>query len=365
MTIPVDNPEGRWLDETGPSGWVELPSDPANAFQMAESLGWGDGLPFIPPTKERIVEALEAAGLEADESLPDMPPSWSPVTAARVAANSVMAGCTPDLFRVVFTALGVMLRPEFNLKGVQATTHSTAPVTIIHGPIVEEAGFNSGTGTMGPGGRANATVGRAVRLCLLNIGSGRPGTGDMATNGSPAKYSFCFAERAESSPWLPYHVDSAGLDPYDSAVTVMSGENPHHVNDHVSTDAQGVLATVGSMLTVLGSNPAWLPTQVIVVLGPEHAAAIASSGFTRQDVQYWLYETARMPISQYKRGGMWGMEVWPKWKQQLAAAGNDDRSMCPLDSPDSFRIMVSGGPGKFSCVIPGDGMTPCTTVRLL
>ncbi|ODU04311.1 MAG: hypothetical protein ABS81_10995 [Pseudonocardia sp. SCN 72-86] len=328
----------------------------------AERLGWGDGLPFIPPTRERIERMLEAACIDPEVRLPDITPSESPVTAAKIAANAVMAGCRSDVFPIVFTAMKAILQPGFNHEGMQSTTHPTAPLVIVHGPIAKKAGFNAGSGTLGPGVRANATVGRAIRLALLNIGHGRPGDGDYATQGSPAKYSYCMAENADESPWPPYHVECAGLDPDQSAVTVMGAEGPHHVNDHVSLDAPGLLHTVGSMVTVCGSNTTWLTNhQTFIVLGPEHAATVAKSKFTRRDVQYWLYENARMPLSKYKKGGMWGMEIWPRWKQTVT---DDDQLLCPLDSPESFKIIVGGGAGKNSAVIPGDGMTRCPTLAI-
>jgi hypothetical protein len=262
---------------------------------------------------------------------------------------------------VVLAAMRAMLMPGFNLELMQSTTHPTAPLVIVHGEIATRAGFNTGTGSLGPGNPSNATVGRAIRLCLINLGHARPGLMDFATQASPAKYAYCMAENASESPWDPYHVE-AGFDPDESAVTVMGAEGPHHVNDHVSTTAQGILSTVGSMITVLGSNPTWInKSQSLIVLGPEHAATIAASGFGRRDVQMWLYENARMPLSKYKSGGMWGMQVWPRWKQVIE---DDAFLLCPLDSPDSFRVIVGGGVGRNSAVIPGDGLTPCVTVAV-
>jgi hypothetical protein len=350
-----------WTVETGVAGWVDLPEDPAAMLDEADRLGWGDGLPFIPATRERIETMLAACDLDPEQELDPITPSASRATAAKVAANAVMAGCRPDVFPVVWAALGAILQPGFNHEGMNSTTHPTAPLVVVHGPIVAMAGFNAGAGTLGPGSRANATVGRAIRLCLLNIGHARPGEGDYATQASPAKYAYCMAENVAESPWQAYHLD-LGLDPAGSAVTVMGAEGPHHVNDHVSTDAVGVLTTIGSMMTVLGSNPAWLTnSQTIVVLGPEHAATVANSGFSRRDVQHWLYENARMPLSKYKSGGMWGMHIWPKWRQEIT---DDDALICPLDSPDNFHVMVAGGPGRNSAVIPGDGMTRISTVSI-
>jgi hypothetical protein len=272
-----------------------------------------------------------------------------------------MAGCRPTVFPVVWTALKAVLQPDFNHEGMQSTTHPTAPIVVVHGPIVKDAGFNAGGGTLGPGNRSNATVGRAVRLALMNIGHARPNDGDYATQASPAKYAYCMAENADESPWVPYHV-AQGLKASESAVTVMGAEGPHHVNDHSSTEPAGILSAVGSMVTVLGSNTTWLTNhQTIVLLGPEHAETVAKTGFTRRDVQYWLYENARMPLAQYKTGGMWGMHIWPKWKYAIA---DDAQMLCPLDSPESFRIMVGGGAGRNSAVIPGDGMTRCVTLPI-
>jgi hypothetical protein len=328
----------------------------------AERLGWGDGLPFIPPTEQRIRAMLDFSGIDPEEALPNMTPSDSPVSAAKIAANAVMAGCRPEVFPVVYAAMKLLLAKDFNLEGMQSTTHPTAPLLVVHGPIVQQLGINGGVGAMGPGVRANATIGRAVRLCLINIGHARPGDGDYATQASPAKYAYCLAENLAESPWPSYHVETAGLRPDQSAITMMGAEGPHHVNDHVSVDAVGVLSTVASMITVLGSNPTWLTgSQTVVVLGPEHAASVAKSGFTRRDVQCWLYENARLPLAQLKRGGMWGMQIWPKWKD---AVTDDSALICPLDSPDSFKIMVAGGPGRNSAVIPGDGMTTCPTVAI-
>ena len=148
-------------------------------------------------------------------------------TVRAVAVNAVMAGCPPPVFSVVVAAVRALLRPEVNLRGVQATTHPVAPVVIVHGEAVEALGFNAGHGTLGPGCVANATVGRAIRLVLLHIGGGYPGDGDASTQGGPAKYAYCFAENTAQSPWPSYH-RSRGVDAV-SAVTVHCGEDdwPH------------------------------------------------------------------------------------------------------------------------------------------
>ncbi|MQA86149.1 MAG: hypothetical protein GEV03_16330 [Streptosporangiales bacterium] len=342
--------------------WSQAPSDVTEFLEYAEKLGWGDGLPLVPPTAAAITAMLDAAGLDADESLGVMPPAEGLVTAAKVAANAVLAGCTPQAFPVVVAAVQAMLEPRFNLNGVQSTTHPVAPLVIVHGPVVERVGFNARAGTFGPGCRANATVGRAIRLCLLNIGGARPGEGDRSTQGQPSKYTHCIAENAAESPWPSYAVEGAGLSPSDGAVTVFGGENPHNVNDHVSTGAVGILSTVASNVAVLGANNAhYSGGEFFVVLGPEHAATAAGSGFRRRDVQMWLYEKARLSLGELKRGGMWGMQAWPAWKD----SETDDGVRLPLvDSPDDFRVLVAGGPGKHSSVLPSFGATRSVTRRV-
>lgn len=342
-----------------PDDWVTVPENASELLAKTTELGWGDGLPVIPPTADRIAAMLEQVPLDADEELGTMPPGAGVVTAAKIAANATLAGCPPEVFPVVVTAVQAMLAPEFNLNGIQSTTHPCAPLVVVHGTAIADLGFNSGAGTFGPGCRANATVGRAIRLCLLNIGDAHPGSADRATQGQPSKYSFCIAENAEASPWPPYAVECAGPAAEHAAVTVFGGENPHNINDHVSTDAIGILSIVASNIAVLGANNAhYSGGEYFVVLGPEHAATVAESGFSRRDVQMWLYENARSTLDELKRGGMWGMHSWPAWKN---AETDGTALLPPVDSPDDYRVLVAGGPGKHSSVLPGFGITRSVT----
>jgi hypothetical protein len=339
--------------------WVDAPEDADEFFTRAEELCWGDGLPIIPPTAARIAAMIEQVQLDPDDELGVMPPGEGVVTVAKIAANAVMAGCPKGVFPVVVTAVQAMLQREFNLNGLQSTTHPVAPLVIVHGPAVRELRFNAAAGAFGPGCRANATVGRAVRLCLLNIGGARPGERDRATQGQPSKFSFCIAENVEASPWPPYPVECAGLSADQSAVTIFGGENPHNVNDHVSTDAVGILSIAASNIAVTGANNAhYSGGEYFVVLGPEHAATVAGAGFSRRDVQMWLYEHARSSLADLKRGGMWGMQAWPAWKN---AETDDSALIPPVDSPEAYRVLVAGGPGKHSSVLPGFGITRCVT----
>ena len=301
---------------------------------------WCDGLPIVPPTEERVRTML--GGAAAQRSLGAMPPLWRQATLEKLAVNAVMAGAEPSYFPVIVAAVQAMLDPSFNLYGVQATTHPVAPLLIVHGPAAHELGVHAGSGCFGPGFRANATIGRAIRLIMLNVGGAWPGRYDMATQGSPAKFSYCIAER-DDVPWGPLHADRA--------VTVFGGEPPHNVNDHVSTTAAGILATVADTAVSLGSNVGWYfsQSQLLIVLGPEHARTIAGDGFSRADVQRFVFEHARLPLRTLKLGGMWGIQDWPRW---MRAVTDDDALLPQVPSPEDVMVIVAGGPGKHSAVVP-------------
>ena len=311
---------------------------------------WCDGLPVVPPTPERVAAMLAGARADGAESLGLMPPLWRDCTLEKLAVNAVMAGCEPAAFPVIVAAVQAMLEPVFNLYGVQATTHPVAPLLVVNGPAAQAVGLHAGSGCFGPGFRANATIGRAIRLILMNVGGAWPGRHDMATQGSPAKFSFAVAEREDATPWEPLSV-SRGFRAEQSAVTVFGGEAPHNVNDHVSSTATGILNNIADVATTLGSNVGWYfsQSQLLVVLGPEHAATVAGDGFTRADVQRFVFEHARMPLSRLKLGGMWGIHDWPLWMQKVT----DDSVMLPqVQAPEDVLVMVAGGPGKHSAVMP-------------
>jgi hypothetical protein len=244
-----------------------------------------------------------------------------------------------------------------NLRGVNATTHPVAPLLVVHGAAVEALGFNAGIGAFGPGNRANATVGRAVRLVLLHVAGARPGEGDGSTQGQPSKYSYCVAENAAASPWEAYP-RSRGVDA-PSAVTVACGENPHNFHDMESDQPAPILDKCASVMTTLGCNNAPISCgEFFVFLGPEHAASIAAAGWTRRDVQSYLYERARLPAGAFRRA--FHSTVYRPWEHAL-----DDAALKPItDHPDNIRVMVTGGAGKHSCVVPSWGMTRSVTLPL-
>lgn len=328
----------------------ELQLDEQEVYAEFVSRQWCDGLPIVPPTPERVRAMLAGAGADLAESLGLVPPLWRDATLEKLAVNAVMAGCEPAHFPVIVAAVQAMLDRAFNLYGVQATTHPVAPLLIVNGPYGRSIGLHSGAGLFGPGFRANATIGRAIRLILMNVGGAWPGRHDMATQGSPAKFAFAIAEAEEANPWTPLHV-GLGFGAGENVVTAFGGEAPHNVNDHVSTAAAGILNNVSDVAATLGSNVGWYlaQSQLLVVLGPEHAATVAADGFSKADVQRFVFEHARLPLGRLKLGGMWGMHDWPLWMQKVT----DDGAMLPqVPSADDVLVMVAGGPGKHSSVVP-------------
>lgn len=332
---------------------------PEALMELFAARGWGDGLPLVPPTADRVAAMLAAgcAGEDPDVVVATLPPRLGQATRRSLAVNAVLAGCPPGLLPVLVSVVRALARPEMNLRGVNATTHPVAPLTIVHGAAVEALGFNAGLGTFGPGHRANATLGRAVRLALLHIAGAHPGSGDAATQGQPSKYGYCIAENQAECPWESYPRSQGVV--AESAVTVHCGENPHNFHD-MENDAPGaILDKAASVMATLGSNNAPVSSaEFFIVLGPEHAATIAASGWTRRDVQSYLFERARRPAGEFRRA--FDVTQYRPWIHAL----DDDDAMPITDHPDQIRVLVAGGPGKHSCVIPSWGMTKSVTLPI-
>src|SRR5262249_12814062 len=211
--------------------------------------------PFVPPTEERVRAMIAGSGRPAAEVIGVVPPRWAEATVANIAVNAVMAGCLPRHMPLVIAAVSAACDPEFGLYSVQATTHPRAVLMLVSGPMIADLGLNVAHGALGPGFRANAACGRAMRLVLMNVGGAIPGAGDQATHGSPAKFSYCIAENEAATPWEPFRV-TRGFDLADTTVTVFSGEGPHNINDHECTSAHTTLSIVADTMTTVGHNNA-------------------------------------------------------------------------------------------------------------
>lgn len=310
--------------------------------------GWTDGLPVVPPTAARVAAMLN--GWSPNDSLGSMPPSQKPVTAEAVAVQCVMAGCKPEYFPVVWSALAAMLQPEFNLLGIQTTTGNATPVIMVNGPIRSRLQINSGSNCMGPHFHANATIGRAIRLCLANIGGARPGVMDMATMGQPAKFTFCFAENEENSPWPPFPADQ-GFPARTSTVTVFSCAGLYEIVDTHSRTATDTLELIGASLLPLGTlgvNGLSEGGSGLLVLAPETAHLLAGAGLRKEDVARRLYEMTTVSPERLPAAV----------REALIAINSGNDLPAPIrlfKSPEHLFVAVAGGVGIKSTFIPGWG----------
>ncbi len=322
---------------------------------------WTDGLPFVLPTVGRVQAMVAGSGRPGAEVVAVVPPRWAEATVENIAINAVMAGCLPQHMPLLIAAVQAACDPEFGLYSVQATTHPCAVLMLVSGRIAQELGLNFAHGVFGPGFRANAATGRAMRLVLMNVGGGIPGQGDQATHGSPAKFSYCIAENEAATPWEPFRV-TRGFDRNDSTITVFSGEGPHNINDHLCTSAYTTLSVVADTMTTVGHNNAGsvIRGDVLVAFGPEHAHTIASGGLSKLDVQAFLFEQARNKVGKLKQRAIYKAENWPVWVDPT-----DDEGLCPIvGKPEDIHIVVTGGPGKHSAFIPTFGTSKSVTRRI-
>ena len=330
-----------------------LTSEELVVFDSAEAVsslffekGWTDGLPIIPPIEEAVERMLAAVNREPSEIVATIPPSWGEATVEKIAINAVMAGCLPDYMPLIITAVSAMCEQPVNLSDIQPTTHPVAPLLIVNGPIVKKLGINSKSGAFGPGWRSNATIGRAIRLMLMNIGGAFPGKADMSCQGQPSKYVFCIAENGEDSPWEPLHVER-GFDASTSTVSVVGLENPHNINDHDALNGEEVLSTIAGTMTTLGNNNVRGALggegDALLALGPEHAATIARSGFSKKDVRDFLYERARIPRKAF----------YERAREKHYPNMDENAMIPPTMQKEYLKIIVVGGPGKHSSYLPG------------
>ncbi len=305
--------------------------------------GWTDGLPIIPPAEKELQKMLRYTDRDREEVVAILLPRRGKATIEKIAINAIMAGCLPEYFPLVVTAVQAMSSPQFNLPGIIATTNPASPLVIINGPIIEELDFNCSYGVFGSGWRANAAVGRAVQLIIRNIAGGIPGVLDRATFGQPGKYSFCIAENEKLNPWEPLHVER-GFDCKTSTVTLFGGAGPHNIVDMTSTTAIGLLSTIAGGMSALGSNNITGGGEPLLILGPEFAKKIAEEGFSKPGVKRFLYENARAPLT--------SVEGLQKYRARRKSLFDETRS--PLsqftiaDKPEDIMILVAGGGGPHS-----------------
>jgi hypothetical protein len=312
--------------------------------ELCYARGWTDGLPVTPPTDERVLAMLKGTTRRADEVIGKMPPFLADCTLEKVAINAVMAGCKPEYMPVLLAALEAALEPVFTLHGVLATTYFSSPIIIVNGPVAKQIGMNSGINALGQGNRANATIGRALNLIVLNVGGGRPGEADRSTLGAPSKYTLCFAEDESDPAWEPLSV-ARGLPRGVSAVTLFQGHGPEAFVDQKSRTPEGLTRSFALSLVKMGHDRLTQSARAILVLSPEHYAIYKEAGWDRKRIERALYEATIRPGSAILAGADGVGEGVP------AARANEQ---VPKFHEDGLLVVRAGGKaGLFSAILPG------------
>ena len=306
--------------------------------------GWTDGLPVVPPTEARVLRMLEGTSRAADDVVAIVPPDLVECTVEKVAINAVMAGCKPEYLPVVLAAVEGACNDEFNMHGLLATTWFSGPLVVVNGPLRHEIGMNSGLNAMGQGHRANATIGRALQLVVRNVGGGRPGEVDRATLGNPGKYTFCFAEDEEGSPFEPLatmHGGAAGVD----AVTLFAAAGVQGVVDQLSRTPESLCLSLAAALRVVAHPKLAIAFDALLVLSPEHGRIFREARWDRTRFLSHMDELLTLPGSEIAQGAGDVAEGMP-------AAFCE--GTLPKFRPGGLLVAhAGGGAGLFSAIIPG------------
>ena len=337
--VEEQNMRDRWpLVAEFPRQRVEVVRgiDPAmEVSRLFDLRGWTDGLPIVAPTTGRVEEMLDYAPLSRDSIIGELEPLKGQATVEKLAINAVMAGCRPDYFPILIAAVEAISEPEFNLRGVQTTDENVTPLILVNGPIARQIGMNDGFGCLGPGWRPNATIGRALRLIMQNIGGGWPSVVAFAGLGQPGRYTLCFSENELQSPWQPFHVD-ASFSSNQNVVTVLRAESVINVT--------GGLEEVASVMGSAASAFSWLHGGIItVVISPATAVALERDGITKEEARQWLHANGRISSDElktlwiYKNVGK--AKEWPAWALSAIEKGN----VPPVKNPDKIALVVAGG----------------------
>ncbi len=332
-------------------------ADDAQVGDLFYRRGWTDGLPIIAPTIGRVEDMLRYATQPAEAIIGALDPLQGVATVEKIAVNAVMAGCEPAYLPVVIAAVEAIVEPDFNLRGVQTTDENVAPLLVVSGPIVGQLNLNASYGALGPGWKANATIGRALRLIMNNIGGGWPGAVSFAGIGQPGRYTMCLAENAKENPWEPLHVEQ-GLDAAASAVTVRRAETALNVTGGLAEIAS-VMGSAASLFAIYHNGI------VSVALAPAVAIQLASEGLSKADVKRRLWETGRLDTEMWRRSWLHKdlaeANQWPDWVIEAAESG----SIPAVQSPDDITLFVAGGtiPIAQHVYFPSWGFPPCRIVK--
>ncbi len=319
--------------------------------------GWTDGLPIVPPTLGQVETMLAATAVPKQTVIAELDPLKGQATVEKIAINAVMAGCRPEYLPILIAATEALAQPQFNLRGVQTTDENVTPLLILSGPLSRQLDVNAGFGALGPGWQANATIGRAVRLIMHNIGGGWPGAVSFAGLGQPGRYTLCLAENATENPWPALHVEH-GFDTDISTVTVLRAETAINVTGGLA-EVASVMGSAASHFTMMYEG------KVAVVLAPHVAQTLAAEGWSKDDVRRYLYDHGRVPVTALEQSWLFGTtfppERWPEWLREAAAQG----AVPAVRAPEDITIVIAGGtiPIPQHVYFPSWGFPPCCITR--
>ncbi|WP_068133509.1 hypothetical protein [Limnochorda pilosa] len=308
--------------------------------------GWSDGLPIVPPTAQRVAEMLRGADLSPDVVVATLPPMGGQATIEKIAVNAVMAGCRPVDMPLLIAATEALADPAFDLRGLATTTSPDTPMVIVSGPIVSQLGLNAGTNALGRGWRGNAVVGRALHLIVQNIGGSWPGVTDLSCLGYPGDFTMVLAENAEASPWAPFHTD-LGFSKRANVVSVVGAEGTHNILG-IGQGTRGFMKLVAAHLAGM-DRP--IRSVVVLIVAQDTAQQLAEEGWTPKSMRAFIQDNAAIPFYVYKERFIdTGMaRRVPDWVHQTQSPDE----LIPTPLIEQMLILVSGGPGEKSMVVPG------------
>jgi hypothetical protein len=327
------------------------PNDDEAEFMFDQ--GFTDGLPVVAPTPERVIRMLAGTRRDPQSLVAIVPPNMGEATVEKVAINAVMAGCKPEYLPVVIAALEAVCTDEFNVHGVMATTMGASPVLVVNGPIRHRIGLNMKIGALGQGTRANAAIGRALRLAIRNIGGARPGGTERSTLGNPMKFTMCFAEWEERSHWPSLHVER-GFAPTDSVVTVygMTG-GPSLIVDQTSRTASQLAGSIAQAMESIHHPKAHMMFDALLVVSPEHVDTLHTEHYTKADLRKRIQEVTSRPLRELVGDERSGVGMNAERAKALTPEALD-RRVPKFISDDMIHIVVAGSEaGKFSGLFHG------------
>jgi hypothetical protein len=317
-------------------------ADAYEANELFQDRGWTDGLPIVPPTADLVRRCLDVSGIEPDALVGIEPVRRRRITAEKVAIAAVMAGCRPEYTPVVLALVNAVCEPEYGLHGCTASTGGSAPFVVVNGPIRRDLGMNATHNAMANGSRANATIGRALRLVIINVLGGVPGRLDRSTLGHPGKFTFCVAEDEEDSPWAPLAAER-GVPAGVSAVTVMAAESPHQIMNEWTRDPRDILETYAAAIRAnMLTYSIWAGNYALLMAKQQREVMVAA-GWDKRAIRECVFESARVKRSDWRTVG----------KGAVASRKDESRVHTALRSPDDLLIVAAGGPaGGFGAVVP-------------